>query len=877
MVSIEEEENNNNNSFSDESQTTDYTSIEGIRTKTGIDDDRTFGKFIYKELIDNALDFIESNTRDFVNSGQSPFVNIEISEEENEIIKIKIKNSSNSNKQFFTKERLDKIFDFQRYFSSKRHQYIIKRGALGDGLKEVLIIPYAFAIENNNESWNYPLIINVSDEKIFKIGITNLSEIKRSGEIPKPDVKEIKFIKEENNNENFTEITVYIPKKFSDYNEINQLLINYSLFNTHITFKNHCCLKSRSTFLKIYNATQKIDNWSNYQSIYYYSLPEFERLIYSFEHKSNSDIANYVQKNFREGTNIKIVELLEILNSSSDDKKLENIYQRLRKIPPPKNKNEHLKFPFDSRKREQAIKDRVKKIFGIDEEDIEYKKIPGYYPSDENGVEFPFILEIVVADSPLNDKTLHLNSNINYSHSLTYNPFYNKSREKIFTWKNKNTNNIKEEDSLIDILEDCGFSHDSKKHKRGNGNLVFINLISPKIGYRNQSKTSIHLKPFASSAQEIFNFFKVISYKNKTGLKKGDIIDELRDLIEDRVQEVKDNPRIKKIGRWTQSTVFYYLRPILLDKGAILGKNTRKYITSKINQVCKEFGFKRHELGIIAAERAQLYFKGESHGVGFTQLEELAKKGTDLLIIEKEGVADVLAPFADEKGIAILNTRGFLTEYAEDLSELAEVEECNIAILTDFDSSGLLISTVLPDVHRIGIDFKTLEKLRLDEKTVEEENKSDDHLTSLKKMDYQIPSPYSETEWNNMIDYLDSGKRIEIDSVLRVRGNERFWNYIKEELDSVFPNRDYNRAIDIPEYVPPKEIDDLFANIKNIVSDFQADERENISNELKDIKGFINVKPKEEEIKDRLGSNIQDNLDVKNKILDVIKNFSFNN
>jgi len=50
----------------------------------------------------------------------------------------------------------------------------------------------------------------------------------------------------------------------------------------------------------------------------------------------------------------------------------------------------------------------------------------------------------------------------------------------------------------------------------------------------------------------------------------------------------------------------------------------------------------------------------------------LAEKGTDLLIIEKEGVADVLAPFADEKGIAILNTRGFLTEYASDLSELAE-------------------------------------------------------------------------------------------------------------------------------------------------------------------------------------------------------------
>jgi len=39
--------------------------------------------------------------------------------------------------------------------------------------------------------------------------------------------------------------------------------------------------------------------------------------------------------------------------------------------------------------------------------------------------------------------------------------------------------------------------------------------------------------------------------------------------------------------------------------------------------------------------------------------------GTDLLIIEKEGVVQVLTPFADKKGIALLNTRGFLTEYAQ--------------------------------------------------------------------------------------------------------------------------------------------------------------------------------------------------------------------
>ena len=47
--------------FSNENQTTAYTSIEGIRTRIGLNNDVDFGIFIVKELVDNALDFIEEN------------------------------------------------------------------------------------------------------------------------------------------------------------------------------------------------------------------------------------------------------------------------------------------------------------------------------------------------------------------------------------------------------------------------------------------------------------------------------------------------------------------------------------------------------------------------------------------------------------------------------------------------------------------------------------------------------------------------------------------------------------------------------------------------------------------------------------------------
>ena len=126
---------------------------------------------------------------------------------------------------------------------------------------------------------------------------------------------------EDNNNNNkkdkFIEITVYIPKTLTNYNEISNFLRKYALINTHIEFNIQLPDKKHQQ-PRQYKATQSIKNWSNYQSIYYYSLPELERLIYSFEdRRSNSNIAGYIQRYFREGANIKKEELLDILNSNN--------------------------------------------------------------------------------------------------------------------------------------------------------------------------------------------------------------------------------------------------------------------------------------------------------------------------------------------------------------------------------------------------------------------------------------------------------------------------------------------------------------------------------------------------------------------------------
>jgi hypothetical protein len=66
--------NTNNEIYSTVPQIYDYLSIQGLNTKFGLNS-TDFDIFIIKELMDNALDFIESNAKKFVN-GKRPFIHV---------------------------------------------------------------------------------------------------------------------------------------------------------------------------------------------------------------------------------------------------------------------------------------------------------------------------------------------------------------------------------------------------------------------------------------------------------------------------------------------------------------------------------------------------------------------------------------------------------------------------------------------------------------------------------------------------------------------------------------------------------------------------------------------------------------------------------
>ncbi len=63
---------------------------------------------------------------------------------------------------------------------------------------------------------------------------------------------------------------------------------------------------------------------------------------------------------------------------------------------------------------------------------------------------------------------------------------------------------------------------------------------------------------------------------------------------------------------WTQSDGFYASRKRLIECGYTNDEIDREYITELIKDICEnKLDVKREDIGIISADRAQLYFKGK--------------------------------------------------------------------------------------------------------------------------------------------------------------------------------------------------------------------------------------------------------------------------
>jgi hypothetical protein len=800
---------------SQNSQFADYTTWKGIENKTGIEKEDAVS-FLVKELLDNAVDYVE--TTQYHNNSTAvpiaqPEIHIIIEKVQGKYLRITVCNSSYQNNSVFSSNTVKSIFNFDTYHSSKRNQFKITKGALGDALKEVLCIPHILAHEGEITDWNYPLHI-ISQQKLYQVQlITDRINQTICSEIKESDFDfGIATTQIQHYHPGYIQAILTLPLVNGGditYAKLYRFVLDYAMFATHIklTFED-----KNSNICVEFPQLQSINSkWKNRCSIYYYKRNEFHDFILGLD---NNDLIvyNVLYNTFREVSNMPQSEITQMTISQlkHSSVQIDKLYDKLRlSMTPPAT----LALPFDITKkvREKAMKQRVLDTYGPFKE-MKYKSTTAFY-SDAGGTQIPFYFEIAI----FHDVESLKRNNINLVFRQAINGSALPSNGSTpfggceFKWTTKGSKFEYISQSIYGIFEYFGYAHSKDKCRKPHS-LIIANLVCPKIDYQSYGKSRINFGPFADAVAKT----TVLTCKGGGGRSladgrptKRDVLFEVLESRKYKWNSLSEAQRLKHW--WTQSDVFYATRKLLIETYHYTNDEiNRDYITGLIKQVCEEdLGVKRDDIGILAADRAQLYFKGKWSDVGLKEIEQLSMYGIALLIIEKEGVAEQLSVFADEKGIALLNTRGFLTEYAEILSKKSEKDGCNVAILTDFDASGLVLAAKAPNAYRIGIDFGTLEDLRLDIKGVEEEYRPGNHLEPLQQGG-KLAALYPQ-EW---IDYIRT-KRIEINSVTEeLNDNEKFWNWIVNEFRTRFANWDYTRAVDIPEYVMPKPLQLLNENIE---------------------------------------------------------------
>jgi hypothetical protein len=336
------------------------------------------------------------------------------------------------------------------------------------------------------------------------------------------------------------------------------------------------------------------------------------------------------------------------------------------------------------------------------------------------------------------------------------------------------------------------------------------------------------------------------------------LIGLVREFLQQRRDDVRADPSLVNSDPLTLSTVWYRLRPKIIELygGNInnIPRTTRKDLEVKtIRYVCeKELGVRRADLGIYAAARAQFYFGGEVYDLTIDNLVELKKLGVAMLFIEKEGVPKVFVPFSTDVGVSLVNSRGFFTENTDDLSQLVkdELKDQNAGVFHDFDASGVQIwkKSGLPSV---GVDPELIEDINkeliseglegIDIADVEEEYDGENSV-HWKWLKTNYPK-YKHLE------YLKH-KRVEIDSVLAKVGAGRLWKAVQKRLEKISPTMDYyNRALDIKQFAIPPFLKEFDTMVSTLLKRATAYRNRMVRAEYSEIDdGFRSVEEEEQKI-----------------------------
>ena len=467
--------------------------------------------------------------------------------------------------------------------------------------------------------------------------------------------------------------------------------------------------------------------------------------------------------------------------------------------------------------REKQLIDSLAESYPIDTKLAKSKVVLGRYSDDEQS--FCFAVEVAIA--PRTDLgrshagQIEIIDSVNNSTSSDGGGLYFSGGS--YQWEGRKRHHYTGDrerpyaSTIRGILAECGFVISGTFSKRRKPCVMFINLRCRCIEWLGaKGKTQINTDPFAKYIARIVSklAYQMPSYHGEGNSDSSVYHDSsftycdpnqvardwLRKFLKDRYEKVTADPSLKTRDRLTQSGVFYRIRRLMKNVNPPFEpptdwETTRRGLTGSIRDVCKELWgdrVTREDLGIVASARAIMLYDGQSYPVDVDSIKRLANKGIGIIIIEKSGIADVLAPFAEQYHIALVHTQGRFTEYGKELVE--EIKEVGSIVwtLTDYDADGVNIAkeTRTP-TPRIGIDQSTVEWLQ--------------------KNGYDIEIADVEEEYTPRVEpdeeYLKT-HRIELDSIVEKVGAEALWEYIlyRIQLPELTPNKfNIGKVVTVPE------------------------------------------------------------------------------
>jgi len=788
----------------------DFFSLQGLSIQTGCDS-KDLDLFTMKELVDNALDACKSS---------NPTLQVAF-EPHNHFMTLSVAD----NGEGLSETDIKKITDYSRSYSSKFHYKFPTRGALGNALKCVFGIPYALASETKNKVPTPPIAIDSNERKY----LINLQIRELDGKV-EPEINCREVTKRMG-----TRISVNLCKLRKDWGhkqDYHDIMEAYSIFNPDVSFKlttgNVLGLGFPVT-VQYPSVSKGSKKFKGASSIWWYTSANFRQLVEAYIRGIRSGDRDLTLRQF-----------IKQFRGLSSEEKVVSIVNGIRKsglkyLSQLGGKPDLIEQLFKSMKyhcsdpnpevlgeigKKQLLR-RIEQIYEGKPLFFKYKKIKRISKTIRYSV--PYALEVAIAVFEGDTYRLKIHTGINFSPCLG-NPFDGYYIE----WKNKK-GKLKKAVIMNELLRKSGLDFSEPV-------VIMVHLICPNIEYESYGKGKIDITPFKEDLgrllTEICGFYPRFRKRKNTGSgRTSQARFLLRDELERRMRLLEEGG-IPESDRTTLQGMYYKIRNQMSGEIDI----ERSTLTKSIKTECDLLGKTRAELGIFVAVRAELYFRGREYPV----------------MIEKEGVCEVLEPYTSRKGVALVNSRGFVTEYANQLLGLSEKLKGNLFLLTDYDASGLLIAQKLPTIPRLGVDPHMITKLGLNKEDLEEKYKA-----PKKHLDPLPPNLQKEVK----------EKRVEIDAVLTVIGPEQLWNYLEHKMLELAPERDLTRSADLAIPVPP-EISDPITTISEFVRSVGAPKLEDYRTKLGNWRKGL---PDIENLEQSFQSEILDIIRKDERVIEIAK------